>query len=443
MTDSSATAPPHDGIAGTDAIRARFPAMEREVDGVPVAYFDGPGGTQVPTAVADAVRDYLLHHNGNSGWRYATSLETTRIVAEARSALADFFGGRPDEVAFGPSMTTLTLRVSRALGRTLEPGDRVVVTELDHHANVDPWKALADERGAEIRTARLDPRTGTLDPDDLADAIAGARIVAITGASNALGTMPDLATAVARAREAGATIYVDAVHYAPHALPDVAELGADFVAVSPYKFYGPHLGALWGRRERLEALRLPRVASAPDCAPDRVETGTLQFEALAGATAAIEFLASLADGEPAAPDGDGPSTGRGNGPHAATGTNADRRARLERAYRSLHARGEALFRRLWEGLEDDGGVTLYGPPPGARRTPTLGFTIDGTTPEYAAGELARQGLFVTHGDFYATSVIDRLGVRDAGGLLRAGIVAYTTTAEIDRLVAGVRELSPG
>ena len=442
MTDSSATATTHDGTAGTDAIRARFPAMEREIGGVPVAYFDGPGGTQVPADVADAVRDYLLHHNGNSGWRYATSLETTRIVAEARAALADLFGGRPDEVAFGPSMTTLTLRVSRAMGRTLEPGDRVVVTELDHHANVDPWKALAEERGAEIRTARIDPHTGTLDPDDLADAIAGARIVAITGASNALGTMPDLATAVALGREAGATIYVDAVHYAPHALLDVAELGADFVAVSPYKFYGPHLGALWGRKERLEALRLPRVASAPDCAPDRVETGTLQFEGLAGATAAIEFLASLADGEPAGQGGDGPSTGRDDGPQAATGS-TDRRARLERAYRSLHARGEALFRRLWEGLEDDGGVTLYGPPPGARRTPTLGFTIDGITPEDAAGELARRGLFVTHGDFYATSVIDRLGVRDAGGLLRAGIVAYTTAGEIDRLVAGVRELSPG
>ena len=338
-------------------------------------------------------------------------------------------------------MTTITLRVSRALGRTLEPGDRVVVTELDHHANVDPWKALADERGAEIRTVRLDPRTGTLDPEDLADAVAGARIVAITGASNALGTMPDLTTAVSLAREAGAIIYVDAVHYAPHALLEVDTLGADFVAVSPYKFYGPHLGALWGRKERLETLQLPRVASAPDHAPDRVETGTLQFEALAGATAAIEFLASLADGEPAAPETDGPSAGPDGAP--AAGTTADRRARLQRAYRALHDRGDALFRRLWEGLEDDGGVTLYGPPPGARRTPTLGFTINGITPEDAAGELARQGLFVTHGDFYATSVIDRLGLRDAGGLLRAGIVAYTTASEIDRLVAGVRALSPG
>ncbi|MFO7894897.1 MAG: aminotransferase class V-fold PLP-dependent enzyme, partial [Longimicrobiales bacterium] len=277
----------------TASIRARFPALLQEVDGTPVAYFDGPGGTQVPTDVAGAVRDYLLHHNGNAGWNYPTSRRTVEILAAGRQAMADLFGGRPDEVAFGPSMTTLTLRISRALGRTLAPGDRIVVTELDHHANVDPWKALADERGAEVRTVRLDPDTGTLDTDDLADALSSARILAVTAASNALGTMPDLEPAIAMAREAGATVYVDAVHYAPHALPDVEAIGADFVAVSPYKFYGPHLGAIWGRKQRIEALDLPRVASAPDHAPDRIETGTLPFEAIAGATAAVDFLASL------------------------------------------------------------------------------------------------------------------------------------------------------
>ena len=209
----------------------------------------------------------------------------------------------------------------------------------------------------------------------------------------------------------------------------MAALGADFVVVSPYKFYGPHLGALWGRKERLEALELPRVASAPDYAPDRLETGTLQFEALAGATAAVNFLAGLAASDDGTASGD-----------SAAGSH--RREQLQRTYRALHARGETLFRRLWEGLEDADGVTLYGPPPGARRTPTLGFAIDGITPEDAAGELARDGLFVTHGDFYATSVIDRLGVRATGGLLRAGIVAYTTEEEIDRLVDGVSGLRP-
>lgn len=400
------------------AIRSRFPALLQEVDGTPIAYFDGPGGTQVPADVADAVRDYLLYHNANEGWNYPTSRRTGEILAAGRQALADLFGGRPDEIAFGPSMTTLTLRVSRALGRTLEPGDRVVVTELDHHANVDPWKALGPERGAEIRAVRMDPATGALDMDDLADAVASARILAITAASNALGTMPDLPTAIAMAREAGATIYVDAVHFAPHTLLDVAALGADFVVASPYKFYGPHLGTLWGRKPRIEALELPRVVSHENTSPERIETGTLAFEAIAGATAAVDFLAGSATG-------------------------ADRRVRLQAAYRSAHERGDALFRRLWEGLDPVDGVTLYGPPPGEPRTPTLGFTIDGITPAEAAGRLADEAVFVSHGDFYATSVIDRLGVRDRGGLLRAGIVAYTTAQEIDRLVDGVRRIANG
>lgn len=402
-------------------IRERFPALRRRVNDAPVAYFDGPGGTQVPAAVADAVRDYLLHHNGNAGWNYPTSQETAAVLAQGRAAVADLLGGRPEEVAFGPSMTTLTLRISRALGRMLEPGDPVVVTELDHHANVDPWKALAAERGAEIRTVRLLPDTGTLDMAELERAVDGARILAIGAASNALGTMPDLEAAIGLARSAGAIVYVDAVHYAPHALLDVQRLRADFVVASPYKFYGPHLGVLWGRRERIEALELPRVASAPDRAPERVETGTLPFEALAGATAAIEFLASLA--QPSGDDG------------------TSRRDRLEAAYRWLQQRGEALFRRLWDGLYDVDGVTLYGPPPGEPRTPTLGFTIDGISPRDAVGRLAEWGLFLSHGDFYATSVIDRLGVRERGGLLRAGIVAYTTAGEIDRLVDGVSELA--
>jgi cysteine desulfurase family protein (TIGR01976 family) len=402
-----------------ETIRSRFPALRRDVGGRPAAYFDGPGGTQVPAAVADAVRDYLLHHNGNAGWNYPTSRETDAVVAAARSAMADLLGGRAEEVAFGPSMTALTLRVSRALGRILGPRDRVVVTELDHHANVDPWKALATERGTETRTVRMDPATGSLDMDDLADAVASARVLAITAASNALGTIPDLASAVRLARDAGALVYVDAVHYAPHVLPDVVRLGADFVAVSPYKFYGPHLGVIWGRKERIEALEVPRVASAPDSAPGRLETGTLAFEALAGATAAVEFLASLGGDDPG----------------------GERRPRLRAGYAVLHDRGEALFRRLWDGLAELAGVTLYGPPPGQSRTPTLGFTVDGISPGDAAAHLASRGLFLSHGDFYATSVIDRLGVRERGGLLRAGIVAYTTADEVDRLVGGVATLT--
>lgn len=420
--------PPADVAAAageTAAIRARFPALLRDVGGRPVAYLDGPGGTQVPAEVADAVRDYLLHHNGNSGWNYPTSHESDAIVEAGRSAVADLLGARPHDIAFGASMTTLTLRLSRALGRTLEPGDRVVVTELDHHANVDPWKAVAAERGAEIRVVRMEPRTGRLDTDDLADAVRNARILAIGAASNALGTINDVAAAAGMAREAGATVFVDAVHYAPHQLVDVDALDADFLAVSPYKFYGPHSGVLWGRRQRIEALELPRVVAAPDHSAERLETGTPSFEAIAGITAAVDFLASLGD---LASHRQPPRTGE------------ERRARLRTAYRSLHEAGTALFTRLWEGMSGIDGVTTFGPPPDTARTPTLAFLIDGITPHDAAGRLARHGLFVTHGDFYAPTVLERLG-HGEHGLLRVGCAAYTTADEVDRLVEAVRELA--
>jgi cysteine desulfurase family protein (TIGR01976 family) len=405
-------------VLDIERVRAAFPALRRTLGGSPVAYFDGPGGTQVPAAVADAVRGYLLDHNANAGWNYPTSHETDAIVDAARSAFGDLFGGQPHEIAFGQNMTTLTLRVSRALGRTLEPGDPVVVTELDHHANVDPWKALATERGAEIRVVRMDPATGTLDMEDLAARVQGARILAIAAASNAIGTIPDVSAAVRLARSAGAITYVDAVHYAPHELLDVEALGADFVVASPYKFYGPHLGVLWGRAERIAALELPRVASAPDTVPDRIETGTLSFEAMAGATAAVDFLAGLA------------------GP-AESGTS--RRDRLRAAYAAIHARGEALFRRLWDTVQEIPAVRTHGVPPGAGRTPTLGFGVAGIHPAEATAALARQGVFITHGDFYATTVVRRLGYGDAG-MLRAGCAVYTTESEVDRLAEGLRSL---
>jgi cysteine desulfurase family protein (TIGR01976 family) len=414
---SAAGLPAH-GSLNIDRVRAAFPALRRTLDGNPVAYFDGPGGTQVPAAVADAVRTYLLEHNANAGWNYPTSHETDAVVDAARSAIADLFGGRPHEIAFGQNMTTLTLRVSRALGRALELGDPVVVTELDHHANVDPWKALASERGAEIRVARMDPATGTLDLEDLAARVQGARILAIGAASNAIGTIPDVSAAVRLARSAGAITYVDAVHYAPHELLDVEALGADFVVASPYKFYGPHLGVLWGRAERIEALELPRVASAPDTVPDRMETGTLSFEAMAGATAAVDFLAGLADPAEAG---------------------ASRRDRLRGAYAAIHARGEALFRRLWDAVQEIPSVRTHGLPPGAGRTPTLGFGVEGIHPAEATAALARRGVFITHGDFYATTVVRRLGYGDAG-MLRAGCAVYTTESEVDRLVEGLRSL---
>lgn len=403
--------------ASLDEIRARFPALERRHHGAPVAYFDGPGGTQVPRSVADAVTDYLLHHNANTHWAYPTSLETDAALAAAREALADLLGGRPSEIAFGANMTTLTFHVGRALGRRWSAGDEIVVTELDHHANVDPWRRLASERGLTVRAVRFRAETGQLDLEDLAAAIGPrTKLVAIGAASNAIGTINDVRRVADLARAAGALVFVDAVHYAPHALVDVAALGADLLACSAYKLYGPHLGVLWGREALVEELDVPKLAPAPDRSAERLETGTQNHEGIVGAAAAVDFLASLAAG-------------------------ATRRARLEAAYAMLHARGEALLERLWSGLRELPGVTLYGPPPGAPRTPTVAFAVRGVPSEEVARALAERAVFVTSGDFYATTVVARLG-HASDGLVRAGCACYTTADEIDRLIDGVRALAP-
>ncbi len=402
--------------ASLDEVRARFPALERRHHGAPVAYFDGPGGTQVPRSVVDAMADYLLHHNANTHWAYPTSIETDAALAAAREALADLLGGRPAEIAFGANMTTLTFHLGRALGRRWSPGDELVVTELDHHANVDPWRRLASERGLTVRTVRFHPETGQLDLEDLAAAIGPrTKLLAIGAASNALGTITDVRRAADLAHAAGALVFVDAVHYAPHALVDVTALGADFLACSAYKFYGPHGGVLWGRQALVEELDPPKLAPAPDHSAERLETGTQDHEGIVGAAAAVDFLASLAGG-------------------------TTRRARLEAAYAMLHARGHELVERLWSGLRELPGVTVYGPPPSAPRTPTLAFTVRGVPSEDVARALAERAVFVSSGDFYATTAVARLG-HAADGLVRAGCACYTTADEVDRLIDGVRALA--
>jgi cysteine desulfurase family protein (TIGR01976 family) len=404
--------------AGIDTpleIRARFPALSRRHADRAIAYFDGPGGTQVPQEVVDAVGDYLLHHNANTHWRYPTSEETDRLLARAREILADFLGASPAEMVFGANMTTLTFHLGRALGRGWGAGDEIVVTELGHHANLAPWQALARERGVTLRTVPVVPATGELDWPGLEQAFSPrTRLLAIGAASNALGTITDVSRACDLARAAGALSFVDAVHYAPHALVDVRAIGCDFLACSAYKFYGPHVGVLYGRRDRLEALDAPKLEPAPDSAPERLETGTLNHEGIVGAGAAVEFLASLARG-------------------------GSRRDRLARAYGVLHQRGQELVTRLWSGLEGVRGVRLYGPPPGRPRTPTVAFTVEGRTTDEVATALAAEGVFVSNGDFYATTVVERLGLSEHG-LVRAGCACYTTVDEIDRLVDGVRRL---
>jgi cysteine desulfurase family protein (TIGR01976 family) len=403
------------GTASVESIRSRFPALLRRHAGLAVAYFDGPGGTQVPQSVVDAVSDYLLNHNANTHWAYPTSVETDEALAAARAAFADFLGGRPSEIAFGANMTTLTFHLGRALGRRWAPGDEIVVTELDHHANVDPWRQLARVRDFVVRTARFRPDTGQLDMDDLAEALGPrTRLVAIGAASNALGTKSDVRRAAELAHAKGALLFVDAVHYAPHALVDVRALGADFLACSAYKFYGPHVGVLWGRQGLLQALDVPKLEPAPENAPDRLETGTQNHEGIVGAAAAVEFLASLSAGP-------------------------DRRSRLVASMGALHARGQELVERLWQGLQAIPGVRLYGPSPTEPRTPTVAFTVKGLASEEVAKALVRRAVFVSNGDFYATTVVRRLG-HERDGLVRAGCACYTTPAEVDRLVEGVAEL---
>ena len=282
-------------IASVSDIRRQFPALERIHNGRPVAYFDGPGGTQVPRSVVDAMADYLFHHNANTHWLYPTSEETDALLLRARERFADFFNASSDEIAFGQNMTTLTFHLARGLGREWGADDEVVVTELDHHGNVAPWRALAKERGVTIRTVKMNVADGRLDWRDLERQInPKTRLVAIGAASNALGTITDVRGAAELAHAAGALVFVDAVHLAPHEAIDVAEMGCDFLACSAYKFYGPHVGILYGKRDLLERVDVPRLDPAPNTSPERLETGTQNHEGIIGAAAAVDFLAALA-----------------------------------------------------------------------------------------------------------------------------------------------------
>lgn len=383
-------------------VRNHFPALNRLHNGQPVAYFDSPGGTQVPRMVGEAMTRYLYEHNANTHWAYPTSAETDAIIASARAACARFFGASEREIVFGNNMTTLTFHLSRALGRTWSAGDEVIATELDHHANVAPWRALEVDRGVVVRSARMIPETGQLDFDHLAQLIGPrTRLLAVGGASNAIGTINDLGRVRDLAREAGALFFVDAVHLAPHERLDVRALGCDFLACSSYKFYGPHAGILFARGELLESLPFPKLAPAPDKGPERAETGTQNQEGIAGIEATIRFLESL----------DWPA---------------------------LHDEGSRFAARLWNGLSSIRGVRLYGPPPGQPRTPTVSFTLDGFTGEEVSRALAERALFVSHGDFYAQTVVERLGVE---ALVRVGCACYTSMEEIERLLDAVSELS--
>jgi cysteine desulfurase family protein (TIGR01976 family) len=403
-------------VASIDQIRAQFPALERRHNGHPVAYFDGPGGTQVPRAVGDAMLDYLYHHNANTHWAYPTSAETDAMFDHARRVFAQFFHGNADEVVFGANTTALVMHTARALARDWGSGDEVVTTELDHHANVAPWTALERERGIRVRRAAMRTEDGQLDWDDLARKVSRrTRVLAVGGASNALGTINDLGRARALADSVNALLFVDGVHSAPHVLPDVTASNCDFFVCSAYKFYGPHVGILWARKDLIAALDFPRLIPASHDPPERAETGTLNHEGVMGAAAVVEWLASLA------------------------GTGGDLRSRLAATYAALHDRAAGQLRRLWDAFGTRPAVTRYGSPPGVPRTPTASFTIRDVASTDAARRLADQGLFLSHGDFYAHTVVERLGLHPEG-LVRAGCACYTSDEEIERLMDAVGRL---
>ncbi len=413
-------------IASTTEIRAQFPALEREHNGYSVAYFDAPGGTQVPRVVVDAVTDYLVHHNANTHWEYPTSHETDAIIESARHTLADFLNASANEIVFGPNTTSIIYHLSRALGRTLGPGDEIVITELEHHANVAPWQALVVERGVTLNVAQMDPESGQLDWNDFERLVTRrTKMVAFGAGCNALGTVNDYRRAVGLAHSVGALALVDAVHYAPYFLCDVKEMDCDFLTCSAYKFYGPHVSVFYGKQDLLDSIDFPKLEPAPSAAPERVEMGTLNHEGIAGAAAAVDFYASLA--------------GR-SGSDRINESSPNRRERLRLAFEGLREHSAPQVKRLWEELSQTKGLRLYGPPPEVARTPTVSFVLNGVASTEVARKLSERGLFVSHGDFYAQTVIERLGLQPEG-LVRAGCACYTSDEEVERLMESVKDIA--
>ena len=405
-----------------DALRQRFPALSLTYRGQPFVYFDGPGGTQVPDAVIDAVADYYRTSNANHEGRFETSRRSDSIVAEAHAALADLLGVDPDEVIVGPNMTTLTFHLSRSIGAGMAPGDEIVLTGLDHAANVDPWLAMAADRGLTVRWWEPDLADCTLDSADL-EALLGprTRLVAVGWASNAVGTINPIARIAAAAHRVGALVYVDAVHAAPHLVLAARDVDADFVACSVYKFFGPHLGAVYGRRSILDGLPAYKVRPAEH----RFETGTGNFEGQAGALAAIGYLEDV-------------------GRMAVAPADAPRRERLVTAMRAIRDVEMALYRRLHEGLADIPGLRLYGitdPDAFEHRTPTAAFTLAGHTSAEVAERLGDQGIAVWDGNFYALGLVERLGLEGTGGLVRLGLTHYNTADEVDRVLEVLRGIA--
>lgn len=392
------------------AVREQFPALGRTHNGRRVAYFDGPGGSQVAKPAIDAVTRYMERGGANLHGVFPTSVETEEILAETRMAMAAFLGTESDEVAFGANMTTLTFALSRALARTWDRDSEVVVTELDHRANVDPWLLAAAEKGTKVRWIRVDPETLTLDPQDIQEKITDKTVLVAVGlASNAVGTINDVAGIAEKAHEAGAIVAVDAVHAAPHIPIDRDAIGADILTCSAYKFFGPHVGVAAVKRDVLEALDVYKVEPAPDYVPDKLETGTQNHEGIAGVKGAIEFIAALGDGD-------------------------SLRERLVSGMRAIEGYEATLADTFRAALREVPGVRLYAAPDGVSKTPTIAFRIEGRPQSEFCERVAEEGFFVASGHFYASTLARKLGVADEGGWVRAGLAPYSTAEEVEGFV---------
>lgn len=403
-------------------VREQFPSLKLEVNGQRAAFLDAPAGTQVAGRVADAMRDYLLHANANTCGAFLTSQRTDAMIAEAREAMADFLNCSAEEISFGQNMTTITFALARAIGRELKAGDEIVVTTLDHDANVAPWRAL-EEKGIVIRQVDIHTEDCTLDMEDLKRKITSkTKLVAVGYASNLAGTINPVAEITKMAHAAGALMFIDAVHYAPHGAIDVKALDCDFLACSPYKFFGPHMGTLYGKKEHLLRFQPYKVRPAPDALPDRWETGTQVQEGIAGIAAAVEYLAEL---------------GR-----RCDATAKTRREAILAAYKATHEHEMEMGKKLIAGLLEIPGLAFYGIRDEKRfgeRCSTVSVRLAKGTPLDAAKFLGERGIFTWDGNFYALNVTERLGVQEKGGVLRIGLVHYNTMGEVERLLASLKE----
>jgi cysteine desulfurase family protein (TIGR01976 family) len=412
-------------------IRSQFPSLRQKVDGHPATFLDGPGGTQVPERVIEAISSYLAQENANTGGAFRTSHRTDVMLGEARRAMADFLHAGPDEVVFGPNMTSLTFAISRAIGRELVPGDEILVTRLDHDANVSPWVLMAEDRGLTVRWAEIHDRDCTLDMTDLASKITPrTKLVAVGYASNAVGTINPVLEIVKLAHAVGAMVYIDAVHYGPHGLIDVAEMNCDFLACSTYKFFGPHMGVLYGKREHLSRLRPYKVRPNTNAIPNCWEWGTLSHESIAGITACVDYIADLGRArQPAFAEESKPSS---------------RRAAIEAAYLAIHRHEGALMEQMMSGLRAIPGLRIYGITDAARfgeRCPTFAVRIEGHTPLALATRLGERGFFTWDGNYYALNLTERLDVEKSGGFLRIGLVHYNTAEEVERFLGALEEIA--